>query len=258
MGAERLSGPGGWLVGWPCRLTPLVDLVCFPGAGAGASVFRPWAGRLPGYAALLACQLPGREERIDEAPADDLGGAAAKVVDALAARPESRPLVLYGHSMGAVLAFEVAHRLAGMGRAPSALLISASTPPTGHGGGGMDPQALRDLLLAYDPGNAAILESDELFAALAPVLRADIALLRRHRIIGAPLSPTVQGCLLGGASDPVVPPPAVAQWTSHFAGPVKQATLPGGHHFPFRESQDAVLQRLAAALRRAIGREGAA
>ena len=89
---------GGWLRAWPVRMPPLVDLLCFAGAGAGASAFAGWSGAVPAHAALLACQLPGREERIAEPPPATLGEAADNVAAAvLAARPG-------GASSGAVRA----------------------------------------------------------------------------------------------------------------------------------------------------------
>lgn len=254
----RRTETAAWLEEWPSRLTAMVDLVCFPGAGAGASVFQPWTGSLPGFAALLACQLPGRESRIDEAPAPSLAIAADAVAAAyLAKRPDTRPLVLFGHSLGGVLAFEVARRLTGAGRAPEAVLISASTPPDETSRtGGLDPEALKVLLVAYDPQNAAIVANDELFDAVAPVLQSDIALLRNHRL--APAGPTLEMpvWLFSGTGDRIVPQASVARWARHFSGPTIEVELPGGHHFPFRDSRDAILARLAQVLREVI-RQGA-
>ncbi|MDT8343797.1 MAG: alpha/beta fold hydrolase [Thermohalobaculum sp.] len=247
---------GSWLVAWPSRLTPVVDLLCFAGAGAGASVFRPWAQGLPAFAALIACQLPGRENRIDEPAAASLADAAGRVGAAyLALRPQPRPVVLFGHSMGGSLAFQVARGLDQAGRAPAAIVISASAPPTGTGQAqppGHDE--LRRLLLAYDPANQAIAADPELFMSLAPTLGADIALLRTHAITPPDIALAVPACLLAGAEDRLVPAAAVARWMAHLRGPVTQEVLPGGHHFPFTTSRQAVLARLGTLLRQAGGR----
>jgi pyochelin biosynthetic protein PchC len=217
-------------------------------------VFQPWTGSLPGFAALLACQLPGRESRIDETPVPSLAIAADAVAAAyLAKRPDARPLVLFGHSMGAVLAFEVARRLTVAGRAPASVLISASTPPGETSRtGGMDPEALKALLVAYDPQNAAIVSNDELFDALAPVLQGDIALLRNHRIAPAGPALDMPVWLFSGTDDRIVPQASVARWARHFTGPTIEVEVSGGHHFPFRESPDAILARLTQVLREVI------
>lgn len=252
------TGPGQWLVEWPSRMTALADLLCFPGAGAGASIFGVWANRLPGYAALTACRLPGRETRIDEPAAGSLAEVSNAVTQAwLARRPQPRPLVLFGHSMGAVIAFEVARRLVEAGRAPVAVVASASTPPRGGGGAPMDGNALKRLLIDYDPANRHIVDDGELFASLAPALGGDIAMLRRHRIVPEGAALDIPAWLLAGDADRVVPPEAVAGWGRHFTGPLSQQTLPGGHHFPIRESCDAVTGLLASLLRGTLSAGGA-
>jgi surfactin synthase thioesterase subunit len=148
-------------------------------------------------------------------------------------------------------------RLIDAGRPPLGFVASASTPPRGgQADPDLGPQALRALLIAYDPQNREILANDELFATLAPALRDDIALLRRHRIDPG-LCLDMPALLLSGGDDRVVPASAAARWAAHFSGSVAQETLPGGHQFPFRESGGAVLDRLAPLLRRGLGRQGA-
>ncbi|MFQ5564846.1 MAG: thioesterase II family protein [Paracoccaceae bacterium] len=250
------AGAGPWLVEWPTRVAPMADLICFPGAGAGASVFRPWAGKVPAFASVLACQLPGRESRMDEAPAGSLAGAAdAIAADYLAHRPAHRPLVLFGHSLGGALAFEVARRLAEAGHAPSALALSASAPPsTARDDAPVDAEALRDLLIGYDPENRRITGVRELYAALAPILAADIAMLRRHVIAPGTARLDTSVHLMSGEGDGIVPRSAVARWAGYFNGPVTHHVIPGGHFFPFRESHDRVLTLMATILRQTVAR----
>ncbi|MDH3668840.1 MAG: alpha/beta fold hydrolase, partial [Paracoccaceae bacterium] len=114
-----------WLVDWPARVAPLASLLCFPGAGAGASVFRGWAEGLPPYVSVSSAQLPGREERIDEQPAENLPAVADAIAGEWLAR-RALPTVIFGHSMGAVLGYEVAQRLSQAGRPATALVFSAS------------------------------------------------------------------------------------------------------------------------------------
>ena len=259
MRQERVTVTGKgdrWLVEWPTRIAPMADLICFPGAGAGASVFRPWANRLPAFAAVLGCQLPGRENRIDEPPALGIADAADEIVAQYRTiRPQGRPFVLFGHSMGGVLAFEVAQRLAASGRVASALLLSASAPPVAaRADAALTDDALRALLIGYDPENRRITGNEELYAALAPVLGHDIAMLRRHEI--APETPRldVNAHLMSGEADTIVPAGSVARWAEFLRGPVTRHELMGGHFFPFRESQDRILELMKRILHEAVGR----
>jgi medium-chain acyl-[acyl-carrier-protein] hydrolase len=235
----------------------MADLICFPGAGAGASVFRPWINGLPAFVAVLACQLPGRESRIGEPPVDSLAQAADEIAAAYRAiRPAGRPFVLFGHSMGGALAFEVAQRLAAEGRAASAILLSASSPPgAARDDTPIDGDALRALLIGYDPENRRITENDELYAALAPVLASDIAILRRHEFTQGKARLDVSAHLLSGETDAIVPGHSVARWAGYFEKPVTRHEIAGGHFFPFRESQDYVLDLLTRLLREAVARE---
>jgi medium-chain acyl-[acyl-carrier-protein] hydrolase len=245
-----------WLVEWPTRIAPMADLICFPGAGAGASVFRPWVSRVPAFTAVVACQLPGRENRIDEPPARRLADAADEVAaEYRAIRPAGRPFVLFGHSMGGALAFEVARRLAAAGRVASALLLSASAPPTtARDDAPIDGDALRDLLIGYDPENRRITGNEELYAALAPILGSDIAMLRGHEIAPGTARLDVSAHLMSGETDEIVPENSVARWAGYFKRPVTHHEIAGGHFFPFRESQGRVLELMTRILRETVAR----
>ena len=245
-----------WLEAWPNRLTPLVDLICIPGAGAGASAFRSWHRKISGFIAMQIVQLPGRENRIDEAPASDLNEVVDYISSAyLESRTADRPVMVFGHSMGGVIGFELVRSLQADGIAPTALVMSSTTPPAaGNKSAELSEAQLKQLLLAYDSDNQSVVENDELFESLLPVLQSDFSMLRGHEIASGARLKNIKGHLLSGSDDPVVPSGSVARWESHFDQCSTMATLEGGHHFPFREAQDEVIALLNKLARQSLGR----
>ena len=137
-------------------------LVCFPHAGGSASYFHPVSRGLSPRLDVLAIQYPGRQDRRREPCIEDIGTLANRVTEALLLQADDRPIMFLGHSMGAVVAFEVTRRLEAEGISPAALFASGRRAPscarneTLHREsdrgliaevrrlGGIDPQALDD------------------------------------------------------------------------------------------------------------------
>ena len=110
----------------PCR----ARLICFPYAGGSASYYFPLAGELAPDIEVLAVQYPGRHERRLEPCLTDLHELAEHIHGAVLHWLD-RPVVLFGHSMGATLAFEVARRLRDRdGFVPARLFVSGRRAPT--------------------------------------------------------------------------------------------------------------------------------
>uniref|UniRef100_UPI003A8D1F38 thioesterase II family protein n=1 Tax=Salmonella enterica TaxID=28901 RepID=UPI003A8D1F38 len=108
--------------------TPHCEILCFPHAGGSASYFQRWADALPEGFSLRALQLPLREERLDAKPVFDIKTLIAELLRLL---PHSSrlPRVLFGHSMGAILAWELAIALQQRGDPPQQIFVSGQTPP---------------------------------------------------------------------------------------------------------------------------------
>lgn len=118
-----------WLVPFgPLGARPV--LVCLPQAGAGCGVFREWQDKLGSSVSVVGVQLPGRENRFADPPVESFGAAVTAIAAELAALPAA-PTVLFGHSFGGLLGYEVSRALPAP---PVALVVAASRPPDRSGG----------------------------------------------------------------------------------------------------------------------------
>ena len=179
-------------------------------------------------------QLPGREDRRNEAPLRRLPAAVSHVCADLETFQE-RPYVLFGHSMGALLAFETARALRSMGGpAPQQLLCSAcrapeavrTATPTYHL---PDAEFVRQLR-SFGGMPEPILRDREMMELFLPILRADFELLQTYEFrpeppLGCPLT------TFGGEHDPDVPPHTLGAWRRHTTGAFERLEFPSGHFF---------------------------
>jgi surfactin synthase thioesterase subunit len=118
------SGYNRWCRRYRPAAHAAVRLVCFPHAGGSAPFYLPMAAALSPGVDVVAIQYPGRQERRAERPIADLMVLADRICDVLGGQPEM-PMTFFGHSMGALVAFEVARRLEADGHGPSRLFASA-------------------------------------------------------------------------------------------------------------------------------------
>jgi medium-chain acyl-[acyl-carrier-protein] hydrolase len=221
-------------------------LVCFPYAGAGASVFRTWPSSLPGHVEVLAVELPGRESRFTEPPFDQLGPLVTAVTDAVAGELSDR-FAIFGHSMGALLGFSFAHELRRrLRREPVHLFVSGRRAPQLPDLLPMHQLSKRDLLdrlrlLGGVPD--AVLQETKLMEIFLPILRADIAVSEAGDM--APDAPL--GCpitALGGVADPRANMDELRAWSVQTTAPFDCEMFPGGHFF-IQSARDAVLDSLS-------------
>jgi surfactin synthase thioesterase subunit len=205
-------------------------LVCFPHAGGAAATFRPLAKELEPDVEVVAVQYPGRQDRRHERPATDLAAMAADLAAVLDELPASSGVGYLGHSMGAVLAFEVARRVA---RRPEVLLASASRSPANVW---IDPaivageQALEREILALGATTPEVLAHPDLRAMVLPAVRADYAALAAYRARPGATVPIPIVALVGDA-DPRVSVAHAARWAEHTSGRFELKVFPGGHFY---------------------------
>ncbi|MDI3389966.1 alpha/beta fold hydrolase [Streptomyces sp. B-S-A8] len=214
-------------------------LYCFPHAGGSAGAYgglsRALAGRRGSGGrriSVAAAQYPGRQDRYREAPLEDLG----RIADVLAAEIEERgeqPYALFGHSMGAVIAYETARRLQRSDAGPERLFVSGRGAPSKGAAPGDQPagdQALLTQVRRLGGTGGRALADPELMRMALPALRADYRALRSYawvpgEALRCPLT------VLIGDTDPTVTTEAVAAWRELATGAVSMRMFPGGHFY---------------------------
>ncbi|MET9888358.1 alpha/beta fold hydrolase [Streptomyces sp. NPDC006430] len=229
---EALQGTSAWIR----RFRPTPDaphrLVCFPHAGGAATFYFPMAHALAPDAEVLAVQYPGRQDRRGEPCIEDIGTLADRATEALLEWAD-RPLTLFGHSMGALVAFEVARRLEDRGRGPAGLVVSGMRAPSRLRIGSGRAETTEELLagiMRLQGTDAAVLDTPELVDMILPALRSDYRAARSYRWSPRPpLSAPVLA--LTGTEDPHVTADEADAWREHTVGPFSLAVFSGGHFF---------------------------
>ncbi|MER5651067.1 thioesterase domain-containing protein [Streptosporangium sp. NPDC002524] len=222
-----------WLLRQRPLAEPRVRLVCFPHAGGDAPMsYRGWQDRLPADVELSAVCYPGRQNRVNERPIDRMEPLVDHVCRALVPLAD-RPLALFGHGMGAVVAYEVAVRLAGRHRiSPAALLVSAYAAPHLCADDArripIGDRQLAEQAAAADP---ALLRFPELMDLAMVALRADHDLLHAYRPASTPL---VTAPVVGyrGTDDPRVSHGEMRAWSRVAGSGFELRTFPGDHFYP--------------------------
>lgn len=232
-----MASPDPWI---PFR-RPVPDartrLFCFAFAGGGASVYRGWS---ISNVEVCPVQLPGRENRIREAAFQGMKQVADAAADALA-RYDDMPRVYYGHSLGALIAFETALRLTPelliAGGCPAPHMPRRDEPISDL----PEPDFLRSLS-ELDGIPELIRQDREMMAFYSPILRADFTVYETYR----PAAPGVLSCpvtAFAGDRDPLAPAEDMNAWQQVATG-FRLRTLPGGHFF-LRESEPLVVAAIA-------------
>lgn len=253
------SRPSPWVVIPRPNPGARLRLFCFPYAGGGASIFAPWARELPSEVEVVAVQLPGRESRIGETPISDLRELTPRVAEALAPFLD-RPFVLFGHSNGGLMAFELTRLLRREGRTGPLHLIASGRPAPQVV---LDGPALHDLpeaefhemLRRFNGTPEEVLQNEEIMQLITPMLRADFSLGETYQYTPEPPLQTPISTY-GGVTDAEVPAWSVEAWREQAAGDFRLKMFPGGHFF-INENRAELLGEVAFDLRRALARIGA-
>jgi medium-chain acyl-[acyl-carrier-protein] hydrolase len=222
-------------------------LFCFPYAGGGANIYRPWPDALSPYVEVYAVQPPGRGGRLREVPFSRLG----PVLDALAReiRPYlDKPFAFFGHSMGAITSFELALRLqAEGGRLPFHLYVSGRAAPHMHAEGratyALPDDEFIEELRRLNGTPKELLDNPELMQLMLPLLRADFALCQTYE----PTPAARLACpvtAFGGLQDSHAGKEEMQGWGVYTDSDFVVRMLPGDHFF-LHASQPLLLQAVA-------------
>jgi pyochelin biosynthetic protein PchC len=225
-----------------------VRLIMLPHAGASASYFFPISESLAPTVECGVVQYPGRQDRRHDPCIEDLMEMADKVTTAVLPLFD-RPFALFGHSMGATLAFEVARRLEEMGAEAEMIFVSGRRSPT-------RPRA-EDVHRRGDAGliqemrrlsgtDQRLFDDEELLAMILPAVRSDYTAIERYRMIpGSRINAPIH--VLIGDSDPKAGLAEAAAWEEVTTGTFSQRVFRGGH-FYLAEHQSEVINTISDAL----------
>jgi len=229
----RATSHNAWLYRPQPMDRPAFRLFCLPHSGGSSALFHRWHEALPPAVELLAVQLPGRGIRFRETPYRNISPLLEALLVAL--RPQlDVPFAFFGHSLGALLAFELAHALRSDDLQPGVLFISACHAPqllpTGEMLHSMPREELLVALRRINGTPAEVLVEEELLDLILPTLRADMAVYETYAYLPrAPLPYPIIAC--GGREDSRVTPPQLEAWREQAAGRFELHLFAGDHFY---------------------------
>jgi len=231
---------GRWVPLAPGAAPDALCLFCLPHAGGGASAFRSWVGAVPGVA-VLPVQPPGRETRLREPAHQRMDSLAAELAAVLPAVAGNRRYAVYGHSLGALVAFETAREIRRRSAPPPAhLLVSGCVPPQLQS---CDSESIAtaplptlvDKLRQLGGTPEWLLSDPSVLDMIVPAVRADFSIKETYCYQPEPpLDMPIT--VLASTADPRAPHRLQAGWRDHTTAAFAQHLLSGGHFAVLEQS----------------------
>lgn len=215
----------------PCKTS---RLFCFPHAGGTAEYFHSWKSLFPDFIEVIPAQLPGRSLRFREKPFDNLTDLVKSLVENMISFLD-RPFVFFGHSMGALIAFELTKHLEKLSYPlPKHLFLSGRSAPSKtkiktlfHQ---LPDEKLLNKIQELNGSPKEALFHPELLQLLLPALRADLSICETYKYTQKkPLS--IPLIIFGGKNDPLVEYESLDQWQRETTAITTIKTFPGNHFF---------------------------
>lgn len=227
-----IAGQSPWLKVF--RQSPQAQcvLLCFAHIGGSSSVFRRWPEFVTARADIYALQLPGREERRDEPVYTSMSAVVGELLPLML--NTHKPVILFGHSFGSVLAFSLASRLTERGASVSGLVVSAKTAP--HLNQRKKRSNLTDKQLLADIRNMggtpeSILGDPHMVKQVMRVMRGDFSILESY---DESLHLTSLACPLVAIEaefDHLISGKGIDAWCEYTRGTFIKRVLAGGHFY---------------------------
>ncbi|MFI0348965.1 thioesterase II family protein [Actinomadura sp. 9N407] len=221
-------------------------LFCLPHAGGSAVFYRTWARELGPAVEMHTVQYPGRADRMADPFVTDARQLARLIAGAMAPLLD-RPAALFGHSMGAVLAYEVARLLQERGTPPVHLFVSGARPPHDRDDervAGRDDDGVIAALAELGGTDAEVLQDEELRELVMPYIRNDFALIEDYEYRPEPRLNVPLTVLLGDKDSHVDEVTAAGWREATDAGPVRVKVFPGDHFYLVPKQSEVVAEIL--------------
>lgn len=211
-----------------------LPLLCLPFAGAGASFYMPWRSLGVEGLDVRPVQLPGRERLVDQAPYTDVQAAADGLLPSALEAAGEGPVLVFGHSLGAILAYELAHRIADHGANEVVhLFVSGSQGPWNgrtERATGLDDDAFLARVQEFAGYRHPAFDIPEMRELLLPTLRADVEMHEAYvptsdRRLAAPITS------VRGVDDHLVSAEAADRWRDATSETFTAVDVPGGHMY---------------------------
>jgi surfactin synthase thioesterase subunit len=239
--------PGSWIAGRKPSPMARLRLFCLPYAGGSALIFRAWSNVLPADIEVCPIQLPGRSTRLKEQPFTEMSALVQVLAQALSSLLD-KPFAIFGHSLGALVGFELALQLRRQyGVNPVRLFVSAGRAPQApRRGSSIHALPAKEFLAEVRRLNGIpkeVLEHDELMAIILPLLRTDFALYDTYEYSAEPpLNCPISA--FGGLRDSKVSESDLEAWRDETTAFFSLRMLPGDHFF-LNTAQPLLLQLIS-------------